>query len=80
MYQEQTKKKKLWVKKAVAVELADAVADANARGVIHKQMKLLPKWEVVVVDVDVSRANPVVALESTPADTAGELLFTYSNI
>jgi hypothetical protein len=65
------KKKKLRLKKAVA--LVDAVADASAEEVTQKM--LLPlKCKVVVVDADASRANPVVALESTLADTAGEFL------
>jgi transposase len=55
-----------------AVAPADAVADASAKEVLLKM-----KWKVVVVDVDASRANPVVALESTLADTAGELLVRY---
>jgi hypothetical protein len=63
------KKKKLQVKPVVA--LADAVADASAKEV------LMMKWEVVVVDVDASRVNPAVVLESTLVDTAGEFLVDY---
>jgi hypothetical protein len=45
---------------------------------MQMKMQLKLKWMVVVVDV--SRANLAVALESTLADTAGELLLIDSNI
>jgi hypothetical protein len=61
--------------KKVAVELADAVADASAEEVTQKIVPL--KCKVVVVDVDASRANLAAALKSTLADTAGELLVRY---
>jgi hypothetical protein len=63
----------------VVVELADAVADASAEGV-EVMMRLYLVCKVVVVDVDASRANLAVVLESTLADTAGELSFTYSSV
>jgi hypothetical protein len=67
----------VWLRVRKAAAVADAVVDASAKEEMVKyQLKL--KWEVVVVDV--SRASLVVVLESTPADTAGELLFTYSSV
>jgi hypothetical protein len=66
---------KLRVKKAVVVGLGivDADVDVNAEAAkLCKQQMLKLKWEVDVVDA--IRVNPVVALESTPADTAGEFL------
>jgi len=67
------KKKKLRLKKAVA--LVDAVADASAEEVAQKIVPM--KCKVVVVDADASLANLAAALESTLADTAGELLVRY---
>ena len=67
---------RLRLRPRLAAAVADAVVDASAREENIHYFKL--KWEVVVVDV--SRASLVVVLESTPADTAGELLFTYSSI
>jgi hypothetical protein len=64
--------------KKVAVELVDAVADVSAKEVMQMKMQLPLKWEVVVVDV--SPASLAVALESTLADTAGELFIIDSNI
>jgi hypothetical protein len=71
------KKLKLRIKPVVAV--VDAVVDASAREVLINMMLLIVrlkvKWEVDVVDVD--RVNPAVVLESTLADTAGELFVHY---
>jgi hypothetical protein len=74
------KKKKLRLKKAVAV--VNAVVDASAREVIILlnimlllKVRLKVKWEVDVVDVD--RVNLAVVLESTLADIAGESLIIY---
>jgi hypothetical protein len=70
---------RLRLKPVVAV--VNAVADASAGEVanlmeVMKPLKrVLLVWKVVVVvDVDASRVNLAAALESTHADTAGELL------
>ena len=67
---------RLRLKLSKAVAPADAVADASAEEVMKLVIRL-HLCKVVVVDADASRANLAAALESTLADTAGELLVRY---
>jgi hypothetical protein len=59
------------------VALVNAVADANAREVLLNMKLLLIVRLKVKREVDVDRVNPAVVLESTLADTEGELFVHY---